>query len=291
MTRWHVFAAALAAVVIFGGSAVATKMAVSAIAALDVAILRTVIGGLLAIPLALAWRIRLPTSPQQRGLLLVSGFCGFIGFPLLFTLGVRFTTANHATMILAILPLLTGAIALAWDRQRPPRNWWPGCALAFGGEVLLLYEPTTGASAASLGGDLLVLAATGFGSLGYVAGARLQRGGYPARGTTFWGVGLFALLLLPIAPFVVDGPGLQTAGLWAWSGLLYQAIGVTIVAYILWYWALGSGGIARIGLFQFLQPVSGVALAWLILGERLSLTFVAASLIIMLGVIIAFRAR
>ena len=64
-----------------------------------------------------------------------------------------------------------------------------------------------------------------------------------------------------------------------------------MVAYILWYWALGTGGIARVGLFQFLQPVSGVILAWLILAENLSLIFVLASSIIMAGVILAFRAR
>jgi drug/metabolite transporter (DMT)-like permease len=73
--------------------------------------------------------------------------------------------------------------------------------------------------------------------------------------------------------------------------IMRTAIGVTIVAYILWYWALGTGGIAQVGLFQFLQPVSGVILAWLILAENLSLIFILASSIIMFGVVLAFRAR
>ena len=286
-----VFAAALLAVVIFGGSAVATKVAVSAISAIDVAIMRTVIGGLVAMPLALALRIGLPRDNGQRWLLALSGFCGFIAFPLLFTLGVKLTSANHATMILAILPVLTGAIAMTWDRLRPSRLWWLGCTIAFAGEVLLIYEPGSANTEASIGGDLLVTLSTLFASLGYVAGARLQRSGYSARGTTFWGVTLFALLIFPLAPLMVDGAALQMAGWYAWSGLLYQAIGVTIVAYILWYWALGTGGIARVGLLQFLQPVSGVILAWLILAEQLSLTFIFASVVIMLGVVLAFRAR
>lgn len=222
---------------------------------------------------------------------MLSGGCGFIGFPLLFTYGVSLTTANHATMILAILPVLTGAIAMSWDQQRPSATWWLGCGIAFAGEVLLLYDPQSGSGGASLSGDLLVWLSTLFASLGYVAGARLQCSGYSARGTTFWGVGLFAVLLLPIVPLAVDGGSLQRAGAYAWSGLLYQAIGVTIVAYILWYWALGTGGIARVGLFQFLQPVSGVILAWLILTESLSLIFVLASSIIMVGVVMAFRAK
>ncbi len=289
--NWTVFAAALGAVFIFGGSAVATKIAVSGITAIDVAILRTIIGGALAIPLALLLGIRLPRSRHQFGLLLLSGFCGFIAFPLLFTFGVSLTTANHATMILAILPVLTGAIAMTWDRQRPIFKWWLGCALAFAGEILLIYDPAASTVDATIGGDLLVLVSTGFASLGYVAGARLQRDGYSARGTTFWGVGLFALLLLPLAPFALDFDGLAAAGGYAWSGLLYQAIGVTIVAYILWYWALGTGGIARVGLFQFLQPVSGVIFAFLLLAELLSTSFVVASIFIMAGVVTAFRAR
>ncbi|MDH3763252.1 MAG: DMT family transporter [Gammaproteobacteria bacterium] len=289
--NWVVFIAALGAVVIFGGSAVATRVAVSSITALDVSIMRTIIGGLIAIPLALMLRIRLPLATPQKWLLLLSGFCGFIAFPLLFTIGVSLTTANHATMILAILPVLTGAIAMAWDRQTPAGAWWVGCMLAFGGEILLIYEAGPDSARVSIRGDLLVLVSTLFASLGYVAGARLQRSGYSARGTTFWGVGLFALLLLPVAPLLLDFEGLKTAGSYAWSGLIYQAIGVTIVAYILWYWALGTGGIARVGLFQFLQPLSGVILAWLVLSEQLSLIFLIASAIIMIGVILAFRAK
>jgi drug/metabolite transporter (DMT)-like permease len=289
--NWAVLSAALAAVIIFGGSAVATKVAVSAISAIDVSIMRTVIGGLIAMPLAIALRIKLPVSAHQRWLLLVSGCCGFIAFPLLFTFGVGLTSANHATMILAILPVLTGAIAMSWDRLKPKAGWWSGCAIAFAGEVLLLYDPDANSGSASLGGDLLVWISTLFASMGYVAGARLQRTGYSAKGTTFWGVGLFALLLLPLTPIVIDSTTLLSAGSYAWSGLLYQAIGVTIVAYILWYWALGTGGIARVGLFQFLQPVSGVIFAWLILAESLSLIFILASSIIMLGVVLAFRAR
>ncbi len=288
--NWLVFSAALAGVIIFGGSAIATKVAVSAISAIDVFMLRTIIGGLLALPLAFVLRIRLPGSRPQLLLLLLSGFCGFIAFPLLFTFGVSLTSANHATMILAILPVLTGAFAQYWDRQKPKPGWWLGCAIAFSGEILLLYDPTA-TGRASLEGDLLVWISTLFASLGYVAGARLQRSGYSARGTTFWGVGLFSLLLLPLAPLLLDFGALADAGLYAWSGLLYQAIGVTIIAYILWYWALGTGGIARVGLLQFLQPVSGILLAWWILTENLSLAFLLASSIIMVGVILAFRAK
>lgn len=286
-----VFITGLLAVIIFGASPVAAKIAVSTIAVLDVAILRTVLGGLFALPIILVLKIGLPGSHSQRGLLLLSGFCGFIAFPLIFTFGVMQTSANHASMILALLPVFTGGIAMLWDRQRPKARWWLGCVIAIGGEVLLISGHAKGAETASIEGDLLVLASCLFASLGYVAGGRLQKSGYSARGTTFWGVAIFALVLIPLTPFVLDLPNLKGAGMYAWSAVWFLAVGVTIVAYILWYWALGTGGIARIGLLQFLQPVSGVILAGILLGEGLNIHFLLSSAIIMGGVILAFRAK
>jgi drug/metabolite transporter (DMT)-like permease len=84
--------------------------------------------------------------------------------------------------------------------------------------------------------DLLVLAANIFASIGYVAGGRLQRSGYSAKGTTIWGVSIFAVLLIPLLPFSLHIPELKTATVNAWFAVLYLAVGVTIVGYVFWYW-------------------------------------------------------
>jgi drug/metabolite transporter (DMT)-like permease len=284
--------AALAAVVIWGASPVAAKIAVQDLAPMTVAVLRTVIGGLAALPLAAALRIPLPAARSDRLVLLVSGFCGFVGFPVLFTLGVSLTSANHASMILAGLPVFTGAFAMAWDRTRPRGLWWAGCAVALAGEVVLIVgRDGDGAAQASLAGDLLVLASNALASLGYVAGGRLQRSGYPSSGTTFYGAAIFAVALLVVVPFVMPAGAIAEVPLQAWLALAYLAVGVTIIGYVLWYWALGKGGIERMGLFQFLQPVSGVVLAWLLLGEHITASFIAASGLVLFGVWLALRAK
>lgn len=109
--------------------------------------------------------------------------------------------------------------------------------------------------------------------------------------TTFWGAGLAVLVLLPLAPFVMGDTVVSEVSAGAWMGVLYLAVGVTIVGYIMWYWALGRGGIARLGLTQFLMPVSGVILAWLLLGERFGLGFVIAAGLVLIGVWIALQAK
>ena len=74
------------------------------------------------------------------------------------------------------------------------------------------------------------------------------------------------------------------------DSILFLAVMTTIVGYIGWYWALAAAGIARIGTIQFFQPVSGLVLAIVVLGERFTLPLLVASVTILAGVFIAQRA-
>jgi drug/metabolite transporter (DMT)-like permease len=283
---------ALVAVIVWGASTVATKIAVAELPPLAVAVLRTVIGGGIALVLALILRLPLPDTKYKRSLLLLSAGCGFVAFPVFLSIGVNFTSANHASIILASLPIFTAGIAALWDRRWPQALWWIGVAVALGGEFMLVGSKTVNSDqTASLTGDLIVLAGNLFASLGYVAGGKLQQAGYESTGTTFWGAGLAAIILLPILPFVLGDTSMYDVSMKAWSGVLYLAIGVTIVGYVMWYWALGKGGIGRIGLMQFLQPVSGVILAWFLLGETFGLAFIVASALVLAGTWIALNAK
>lgn len=287
-----VIAAALVSVVLWGSSSVATKVALAAFPSLAVAALRTALGGAAALPLLLALRLPPPKDASRWRLLAVSSSCGFLAFPALFSAGMRSTSAVHGAMLLALLPIATGAIALAWDRRWPHRLWWLGCAVAVAGEaVLVLGRGGPDGSQAGLLGDALVLLSVLFGAAGNVAGGRLQQAGYPAKATTLWSVALATAALVPALPWLLSRVAWEQATAWAWGGVIYLALGVTIVGYGLWYWALGKGGIARVGLLQFLQPVSGVLLAWLLLGEPVSASLPAATALILLGVWIATRGR
>ena len=286
---WIVLAA-LAAVVLWGASSVATKLAVATLLPLLVALLRTALAGAVALPLVLVLRLPPPREAGHRLGVALLAISGFIAFPVLFSLGQALTSAVHGAMLLAVLPVATGAIASGWDRRWPSFRWWLGCSIAVAGEaVLALGRPGAGGAAGSLAGDALVLLSVLFGALGNVAGGRLQQAGYPARAATLWSATFATLVLCPALPWAVSDVPWQHVGSAAWAGVIYLALGVTILGYALWYWALGHGGIARVGLLQFLQPVSGVLLAWLLLGERLTGSALLAAAIILLGVGIATR--
>jgi drug/metabolite transporter (DMT)-like permease len=86
------------------------------------------------------------------------------------------------------------------------------------------------------------------------------------------------------------GASRSTAASWvAWAALADLALVVSILGYVGWYGSLGRGGIARMGTIQFLQPISGLALDFLLLGERSTATLAIATVLTLAGVVIARR--
>ena len=282
-----ILVAAYGAVVLWGATPLATKVAVAELDPLAVGLLRTLLAGIVALPLILLGRVRPPRSGRARVHLAVSALGGFVIFPLLFSYGIQLTTAGHGALLLGILPVLTGLIAAVLERRLPGGRWWLGCAIAIAGTALLIGARFDLSLAdGSLRGDLLVLASAVAASAGYVTGAQAAR----ETGTwavTLWGLVLGSLVLLPVLPFVFGDGAVAAAGALAWGAVLYMALLSSILAYAAWYWALGQGGIGRTGLAQFAQPLVGVALAVALLGEALTWPMVAAAVAIMAGVALA----
>jgi drug/metabolite transporter (DMT)-like permease len=210
-------------------------------------------------------------------------------FPVVFTVGQERTSAMHGVGILAALPVFTGVYGMIVARRRPGLWWLAGCALALAGEAVIVAVRADGGGTATLLGDLLVLASALVVSGGYVAGALLVPRGFSSAATTYWGVMLGALALTPLALGLLAVEGLPRAGTASWAAVLFLAIVTSIAGYVGWYWALARGGIARIAPLQFLQPLSGLALAALLLGERLTWPLAVGAAAVILGVAIARR--
>lgn len=275
--------------VFWGATPVVTRIATDDLEPLWVAVLRTVIAGVVAVPLVATTERKPPSSARSRLLLVVSAAAGFVIFPVVFTLGQERTSAMHGVGILAALPVLTGLYGALVARRRPGAWWLAGCALALLGEAVIVAVRAGGGGTATLLGDLLVLASALVVSAGYVAGALLVPRGFSSASTTYWGVMLGAVALAPLGLtlLVVEGPPRGGAASWAAVGFL--AVVTSIAGYVGWYWALARGGIARIAPLQFLQPLSGLVLAGLLLGERLTWPLAVGAAAVITGVAIARR--
>ncbi|MCP4327784.1 MAG: DMT family transporter [Alphaproteobacteria bacterium] len=289
--RALVLGAVFLTLILWSGTAIANKLAVGHMDAMTAGVLRSLLAGIIAGAIACVVRLPLPANRNQWVLLVVSGVASFAAWPMLLSLGLGATSANRAGLIMAMLPVFTGLIAALFDWRPPSVTWWVGVFIAGVGTVILITHQDTGQvldSEGTLGGDLLILGGVIICALGYVAGGRLS----PILGTwatTFWGLALATAITIPTLILLAPRTDWSAVGTHGWMAIAYLTLMSSIVGYSLWFWALGRGGIARIGSFQFAQPVLTMGFAVPILGERLTWTLVISGIVILAGVAIAQR--
>jgi drug/metabolite transporter (DMT)-like permease len=108
---------------------------------------------------------------------------------------------------------------------------------------------------------------------------------------TFWAILIAGLVLAPALWFDEDFAIWQRLDLTTWVAVAHLALGATIIGYMAWFYALARGGLARVSVLQFLQPIFTVIFAGVLLGETLTAAELLMGATILIGVIIARQSR
>lgn len=95
--------------------------------------------------------------------------------------------------------------------------------------------------------------------------------------------------LLPIAPAAVSQ--VIAAPQYALAAALYVAVGSTIVAYGLWGVALREMSASQAASFLYLLPAIAIGIAWVWLGEFLTIPALLGGLVALVGVALTNRRR
>jgi drug/metabolite transporter (DMT)-like permease len=289
LQRLLVFAAASTTIVLFGLTPATTRMAVAQVDGLTIGVFRTVVAGLFTVPLLLIFRFRPPTQAGDWVLLLLSALGSFAAFPVLFSLGQQMTSAAHACLIMAVMPLFVGLIGMAVDGRMPRFGWFIGAGVAVIGEAALVGMRDHAASAqSSLLGDVIVFTGCIMFAVGVVAGARLSSRISPWA-ATFWAITVASVFLAPLAVFKSGTLAWSSFTPQTWASLAHVTFGATILANVAWLWALSRGGIVRIAPLQFSQPVIALIFAFLLLREQLDPALLIVAGLILAGIILAYR--
>lgn len=259
-------------ILIFSGSLPATRVAVLSFDPIFLTLARASIAGLLAAAILLLLR---QPRPRRRDLLplLVTAGGVVLGFPLLTALALRQVSSAHAIVFVGLLPLATALFGVLRAGERPHPAFWVFAVL--GSASVAAYALAQG-GAASLVGDLLMLAAILACGLGYAEGARLSRhlGSWQV---ICWVLVLSLPAMLPLMLWTWPGDVLA-AGWPALLSLGYVSLFSMLIGFFFWYHGLARGGIAAVGQLQLLQPFFGLALAALLLHESVSPLMFGAAL-------------
>ena len=93
-----------------------------------------------------------------------------------------------------------------------------------------------------------------------------------------------AVIVLPFS-----GPAIRDANAVATWAILFQAVYIVAVTYVLWFWLVRHYPASGLASFTFLTPAFGVLFAGLILGEPLGMTIFVALALIAGGLILVNR--
>ncbi len=205
-------------------------------------------------------------------------------------LAIYLTTASNAAILQAAAPVMVALGARLYLRERLRGIQWAGVACSAAGVLLVV---TKGGWAALTprnlhAGDFLVLFAIAGWSAYTIYGKRVLAVHSPAIATTAAYI-LGFLMLIPLAIFTAPlFPTPRFASPIAWSVVLYHAF-LGALAHVWWYKGVKVVGPSVSAIFMNFQPVVGVILAAVLLGEQITLAQVIGGLAILLGV--AFTTR
>lgn len=272
---------ALVGVVIFSFTLPMTKVALDGYDPVEIAMGRAAVAGILAgAALSLA-RARWPGRQAVRPLLGI-GIGVVVGFPVLTTTALQWTTSAHAAVVISSLPIATAVLGAVRAGQPASRGFW--AAAGCGTLALVVFAFTRGgASGADLRADLLLLGAVLAAAYGYVEGAVLSRA-MPGWQVISW----VLVLMLPVTVVagVVAGfvdPPWPTPG--ATAALLYLAVFSMYVGFFAWYAGLHLAGVARASMVQLLQPLLTLLWSVLMLGEQVGWPTLLAALAVLACVV------
>lgn len=209
-----------------------------------------------------------------------------------FIFGVSHTTANAAAIIYTITPLLTSFLANKKIQEYNSPKKMAGIILGFLGVLFIILLPVFQGKQAINGdpfGNILILCAVVSWTY-YIVSSRelITRKHYePAIITTFSITGSFIAFLLltfllPHRQFLAA----TFAGIHPWL-ILYYGAGVTAVTFLIHQWAIKHSSATTASLTNYLQPVFGFVYNGLFIGEKLTVEFIAGSVLVLLGTFLA----
>jgi DME family drug/metabolite transporter len=250
---------------------------------------RLLSGGILVVAFLVASGRRLPRTRPVFTRVIVIGLLSALFQGCYFT-AVSLTSVSLATLFtIGMSPVVVLAVEQVTGRRRVDRLAVATVCLALTGLGLLVGLPHGGVSPVALlaGAGLSSLSAAGFAAVTLVSTRRVP--GLDELTTTGYGFTLGGLVLLPMA--VSTGGLAFDPGPAAISLLILLATGPTAVAYTLYFRGLRAAAASTAAMTALLEPLTGVVLAALVLGERLGAGGLVGAVLLGVAVILEARRR
>jgi len=274
--------------VIASGTFLAAKWALIEFPPLTLAFLRFLVasGGLFLVHRF--WPGRRAIDPKDWRMFILLGFLAVVVNQAFFLYGLKFTTPTHAALLYGATPVLVFLFAIPLIGEKPTLLKKIGVPITFLGVATVIVHAGMEWSIKALLGDILILFAVVAWALYTVLGKRLVAK-YGAIHLTATSIIIGTVLFAPIGLVTFTRFDPDTITVRGWSSLAYIAIGTSVIAYSIWFWALGRLEATKVSVFNNLQPIFTAIMSYFLLGETIGPRLIVGGLLVIIGVVLTER--
>ena len=261
---------------VWGGSFLFMRVAAADFGPFALVEVRLALGALILMPFL--WQARARFTPavwlRVAAIAAINSVLPFV----LFAWGAERAPAGIGAITNAMTVMFAALVAFLFYGERIGPWRWIGLVAGFIGVTILASGHIAGASvgAAALAGTEAALC--------YGLGINFVRhylSGFPAAAIAAANLGAGALLLLPFALYSWPQHPIPVA---SWLSAVLLGVLCTGIAFVFYYRLIARIGAPRTATVTYLIPLFGVIWAWLLLGERVTLSMVLAGALILAGV-------
>jgi len=265
---------------LWGGSLVAAKYALTAFGPFTLTAMRFFPASLLLLAAARAGGHRLTVRRADWPALFLLGSVSIALTYGVFYIGADRTSATDASLLFACEPILIALFAGLFLRERLTLRQWNGLLLGVLGIWLIAGQAL---------GNRIALLALCFETAASVLAKRLASA-YPGLVIVSWQMLIGSSLLLPVAGWELAHRS-ATLSWQALGGWLYLSLLCSALCYGIWYHFLTRFPVSAMGVFILLQPVVGPLYGRLFLGESLRPGSALGGALVLLGIALTTLAR
>jgi drug/metabolite transporter (DMT)-like permease len=284
---------ALAAVIFWGFSFIATKATLKEVHPFTLLTLRYAIGTLLLLSVQLKRDRAFFKIFSRRDWihLFVLAIIGVTGLGLLQAYGLLYTSAINTGWIIAINPILITLSARFFLGEVITPRKVLGILLGFFGIFLIISKGNFSLSLfriASTYGDFLVFTSA-IAWTTYTIGGKGLISRFPSLATVTVIMISGCLTVLPLSLLKGEWGNLLHLSSTAWAGIFFLGIFCSGLGYLFWYSALENMDSGVVGMYLYLEPFVTLIGATLLLGEKIHWITLTGGGMTLAGVFLATR--
>lgn len=292
MDKSQIFGHSIAAltIILWGATFVSSKILLEVFDPVQILLLRFTLG--LAVLCCVRPKFLKLQKRRHEFLFIGAAATGTIFYFWLENTALLYTTASNCSIVVSVAPLFIAMVQTIIGREKSLGPWFlVGFVVAMTGIALITFHDMTEVEFGSIGDFLALAAAASWGVYSAFVNriSDLKYDTIHATKRIFaWGV----LMMIPLTAFTAGLPD-PTHLLQAKYGgnILFLGAVASAFCFVLWGKATELIGATKTGIYIYIQPVTTLIPATLILGEQLNVYVISGIILTLLGLVLSNRQK